>query len=123
MYGYTPSVLAASLRPRTRRTSPFFGDAGEIPRDLEAALPVPATSPVTSSSSTATPVSLWRQRNFLLLWGGQGISILGSMLSSVARPFLVLHLGGGAREVGLMLALTSLPYLTLSLPVGAWVDR
>ncbi len=77
---------------------------------------------VSTSSSPAFP-SLWRQRNFLLLWGGQGISIVGTMVSGIARPFLVLQLGGGAREVGVVLALASIPFLALSLPAGAWIDR
>ena len=85
---------------------------------------------IPSSSSSALllpsesgPPPLWRQRNFLLLWGGQGVSILGTMLSAVARPFLVFQLGGGAREVGIVLALTSLPFVIVSLPAGAWIDR
>ena len=81
---------------------------------------VPSSSPLPSESE---PPPLWRQRNFLLLWGGQGVSILGTMLSAVARPFLVFQLGGGAREVGIVLALTSLPFVVVSLPDGAWIDR
>jgi MFS family permease len=73
--------------------------------------------------SMSSSRSLWRQRNFLFLWGGQGISILGSMLSAIARPFLIFHLGGGASEVGIVLALSSLPFVFLALPAGAWIDR
>ena len=70
-----------------------------------------------------TSPALLRQRNFLLLWGGQGISIFGSMLSAIARPFLILRIGGGVSGVSIVLALTSLPFVFLALPAGAWIDR
>ncbi len=70
-----------------------------------------------------TSPPLWRQRNFLLLWGGQGVSIFGSMLSAIARPFLILRLGGGVSGVSIVLALASLPFVFLALPAGAWIDR
>jgi MFS family permease len=70
-----------------------------------------------------TSPALLRQRNFLLLWGGQGISIFGSMLSAIARPFLILRIGGGVGGMSVVLALTSLPFVFLALPAGAWIDR
>lgn len=59
----------------------------------------------------------------MLLWGGQGISIVGSMLSGIAIPFLVLRQGGGTGAAGIVLALNSLPFLFLALPAGALIDR
>lgn len=66
---------------------------------------------------------LWRQRNFCLLWAGQGVSVIGSMLSGIARPFLILQLGGGAGQVSVVLALSTLPFVFFALPAGAWIDR
>ena len=67
---------------------------------------------------------LWRHPDFLRLWGGQSISILGSSITSLALPttaILVLH--ANPFEVGLLIALARLPFPILALGAGAWVDR
>jgi MFS family permease len=66
---------------------------------------------------------LWRHRDFMLLWGGQIISVIGSMMSVIALPLLILSLTHSATQAGLVGALYSLPYFLLSLPAGALVDR
>lgn len=38
----------------------------------------------------AHPISLWRNRDYLLLWSGQAVSTLGSGVSGLAFPLLVL---------------------------------
>ena len=67
---------------------------------------------------------LWRNPDFLKLWGGQSISILGSSITALALPttaILVLH--ANPFEVGLLIALARLPFPILALVAGAWVDR
>src|SRR5579859_2206674 len=67
--------------------------------------------------------SLWRNRDYLLLWGGQVISMTGSQVSQLVFPLLILALTHSPAQTGIAAALQSLPYLILSLPAGALVDR
>ena len=71
----------------------------------------------------AVPVPLRRNRDFLLLWSGMAVSVLGSRISTVAYPLLVLALTGSPGLAGLVGFLATLPYLVLQLPAGALVDR
>ena len=66
---------------------------------------------------------LGRNRDFVLLWTGQAVSMLGSRVSSIAYPFLVLSLGHSAGDAGLVGFVAALPYLLFQLPAGVWVDR
>ncbi len=68
-----------------------------------------------------TPV--WRQREYLLLWGAQVVSNLGSYATGIIYPLLVLALTQSPTQVGIVSALRIGPYLLLSLPVGALIDR
>ncbi|HEV8191015.1 MAG TPA: MFS transporter [Ktedonobacterales bacterium] len=72
---------------------------------------------------SAQPRSLWRNRDFLLLWSGQTVSIFGTYVSRLALPLLVLALTHSPAQAGLLTAVELLPYLLLSLPAGALVDR
>ncbi len=67
--------------------------------------------------------SLWRNRDFLLLWSGQTVSVLGSNISRLAMPLLVLALTHSPAQAGFMVAVRQAPYLLFSLPAGAWIDR
>jgi MFS family permease len=67
--------------------------------------------------------SLWRNRDYLLLWGGQALSDTGSAVSELAFPLLVLLVTRSAAQAGLVAALNALPRLLLTLPAGALVDR
>ncbi len=79
--------------------------------------------PVQESSSAPRPVPLWRNREYLLLWGGQMVSSVGSQVSLLAFPLLLLALTHSPAQAGLIGALRGLPYLLLGLPAGALVDR
>jgi len=77
-------------------------------------------------SDTLSPASLpplWRQREFMLLWGGQVVSSLGSHASGMVVPLLILQMTNSPSAMGLASALVLVPYILLSLPVGVWVDR
>lgn len=69
------------------------------------------------------PPSLWRNRDFVLLWSGQMLSILGTRMSSVAVPLVVLGMTGSAGKAGVAGFLSTLPYLLFYLPAGALLDR
>lgn len=74
------------------------------------------------SASGKVP-SLWLNRDYLLLWGGQLVSSLGTNISGFAFPLLVLFLTGSPAQAGFLGAARSIPYLVFSLPVGALIDR
>jgi MFS family permease len=82
------------------------------------------------TASTATPLpsqarsSLWRDRDFLLLWGGGAASDLGSAVSTLLIPLMAVQNVGATTFQVAMLALTRrLPAAVLSLPAGVLVDR
>jgi predicted MFS family arabinose efflux permease len=66
---------------------------------------------------------LLQNRDFMLLWGGQVVSTLGSMASHVIFPLLILAITDSPTAAGIAGALRFMPYLVLSLPVGALIDR
>ena len=68
-------------------------------------------------------MTLLRNRDYLLLWGGQVVSTLGSTASWVVYPLLILALTASPEAAGVAGALRALPYLVLSLPAGALIDR
>ncbi|MEU4334953.1 MFS transporter [Micromonospora lupini] len=68
--------------------------------------------------------SLWRHRDFLLLWSGRTLSEVGDAVSMLAIPLLaVTVLDASAVQVGILNATRMVAYLFLSLPAGVWVDR
>ncbi|GLW98558.1 MFS transporter [Microtetraspora sp. NBRC 16547] len=67
--------------------------------------------------------SLWRNRDFLVIWSGQIVSTLGSRVSAMAMPLLVLSITGSAADAGVVAAAASLPYLVANLLAGTLVDR
>ncbi len=69
------------------------------------------------------PGSLRRNRNFLLLWGGQMVSAVGSQVSQLAFPLLMLAVTGSPAQAGFLGAMRGLAYVLFGLPAGAYVDR
>ncbi len=67
--------------------------------------------------------SLWRNRNYMLLWSGQVVSTLGSSASQIVYPLLILALTASPAAAGIAGSVRALPYILFSLPVGALVDR
>src|SRR5579863_2646757 len=68
-------------------------------------------------------VSLWRNRDYLLLWLGQAVSYLGTSCTQFAFPLLIVGLTHSIAAAGLAYSLGQLPYVLLSLPAGSLVDR
>jgi MFS family permease len=67
---------------------------------------------------------LWRHGDFLRLWSGQSISVLGTAVTWFALPSTaILALHAGPLQVGILAALERLPFLFFSLVAGAWLDR
>ncbi|AUG77455.1 MFS transporter [Kitasatospora sp. MMS16-BH015] len=79
------------------------------------------TAPVTPAGPKE---SLWRNRNFMLLWFGQGAGTLGPRVALVALPLLALEvLHASTFQVSLLTSLSWLPYALLSLPAGVLAER
>lgn len=66
---------------------------------------------------------LRRNRDFILLWSGLAVSVVGTRLSTLGYPLLVLALTHSPKDAGLVGFLAALPYIVFQLPAGALVDR
>jgi MFS family permease len=73
--------------------------------------------------ASSHPVSLWHNRDYILLWSGQAVSTAGTQVAQIAFPLLILAMTGSPAHAGLMSALRIMPYIVLSLPAGALVAR
>ena len=73
--------------------------------------------------TTAGRSKIFSNRNFLLLWFGQGTSVIGDQFSMIALPWLVLLLTGDPVQLGIVLALTGVPRAVFMLVGGAMTDR
>ena len=83
-----------------------------------------AAGEATEPEQVPAPGGLWRHRDFLLLWGGQSISEIGSNITQLALPLTaVLVLNATAFQVGLLTAATFVSFALIALPAGAIVDR
>lgn len=82
------------------------------------------TFPVEQNSVTNTsPTNILLNRNFRLLWIGEGISLLGDQFYMIALPWLVLTLTGNALAVGTVMAMAGIPRALFMLVGGALTDR
>src|SRR5713226_2522714 len=67
--------------------------------------------------------SLWRNRDYMLLWSGQALSDIGGAVSGLAFPLLVLAVTHSPAQAGFAAALRALPATLFSLFAGVLVDR
>lgn len=65
---------------------------------------------------------LWNL-NFLLLWQGRLVSILGDIAYEIALGFWILAVTGSTALMGTLMAATILPRVIISPFAGVWVDR
>lgn len=91
-----------------------------VPPEAVASGSVPLGSVPSEPAPTA---SLWRNRDFNLLWGGQALSGLGSSMATLAYPLVVLALTGSAVTAGVVGTVALVVQLVLTLPAGVLVDR
>jgi len=67
---------------------------------------------------------LWRHPDFLKLWAGETISLLGSQVTLLAIPLTAaLALNATPLQMGMLGTVQYIPWLLVGLLAGAWVDR
>src|ERR1700731_1532263 len=66
---------------------------------------------------------LWKNRNYMLLWGGQGISWLGTEISGIAMPLLILALTGSPALAGAIGAMRGITFVLFAIPAGYILDK
>jgi predicted MFS family arabinose efflux permease len=77
-----------------------------------------------SDEANKTPAkSLWKNRNFLLLWSGQFVSWVGTEISGIALPLLVLALTGSPAQAGFIAGIRGVVYVVWAIPAGVLIDR
>lgn len=73
---------------------------------------------------TATVIVPLRQnRDFMMLWGGQAVSALGTSTSTLVFPLIGYAISGSAAQAGLATTALLLGTTLAQLPAGALVDR
>jgi predicted MFS family arabinose efflux permease len=82
-----------------------------------------APGPSQEATPAQTSPPLWRNRDYLLLWGGQAVSTVGDGMLSLALPLFVLDMTHSPALAGLVDGMYIIAYVVLSLPAGALVDR
>lgn len=77
-----------------------------------------------AQSAGETGKSLWHHSDFLKMWSGETVSLVGDQFTGLAFPLtavLILHASAG--QMGVLQALGTLPFLILGLVAGVWADR
>lgn len=77
----------------------------------------------TSEQAPPRAGSIWRNRDFRLIWAGQTLSDLGTGIAQLAYPLMMLTLTGSPTQAGAVAAARTLPYLLFGLVAGAFADR
>jgi CRP-like cAMP-binding protein len=77
----------------------------------------------TAAASVPGAFSVFRKRDFRLLWSAQLVSTIGTGLTDLAAGILVFTATGSAFAVGLMFMATAVPTLVVGLIAGVFVDR
>jgi CRP-like cAMP-binding protein/sugar phosphate permease len=86
----------------------------------------PSPPPDTDSSAGIqgpSTFSVFRKRDFRLLWSAQLVSTIGTALTDLAAGILVFRETHSAAAVGLMFVATAVPTLIVGLIAGVFVDR
>ncbi|MCZ0987148.1 MFS transporter [Streptomyces diastatochromogenes] len=102
----------------TRRAA---ADPAEVPWLLAEEGKGEGEGAVTVADPAVQP--LRHNRDFRLLWGGAGLSLLAGRATAVAYPLTVLWATGSPGDAGLVGTALLLPQLVMQLPGGALVDR
>ena len=72
---------------------------------------------------TISSPPLWRNRNYLLLQGGQIVSSIGDQQQFIALPLLILALTGSAVQAGIAVSLNTIAVLVVGPMAGVLADK
>jgi MFS family permease len=78
------------------------------------------------SATTAAPStgSIWTDRNFVRLWTGETISLIGNQITQFTLPLVaILTLHASTFQAGVLNACRTAPVVVVSLFAGVWLDR
>lgn len=68
--------------------------------------------------------TLWHSHDFLKLWTGETVSLLGSEVTTLALPLTaIVLLKATPLQMGLLSAAGSIPFLLVTLFAGVWIDH
>ncbi|HEU4571222.1 MAG TPA: MFS transporter [Candidatus Limnocylindrales bacterium] len=79
--------------------------------------------PSLATLTASQGIRAFRHRNYRLFFGGQGVSLVGTWMQSVAQSWLVLQLTGDPFVLGVVAACQFLPVLVLGLFGGVIADQ
>ncbi|SDK47132.1 MFS transporter [Nonomuraea jiangxiensis] len=71
----------------------------------------------------AVPGSLWRDRDFLIFWCAQTLSVAGDSFALIAVPLLVLNVTGSVAQMGLLTGVSGAASVAAGILAGALADR
>ncbi len=94
----------------------------EVTGDVQGGSPRSSLQRLTTGFLESISLPL-KDRNFLLLCGGQGVSTLGDAFYLVALPWIILSRGGSAQQLGIVLAAYGVTRLITILIGGMLSDR
>ncbi|MFJ8756527.1 MFS transporter [Streptomyces cyaneofuscatus] len=84
----------------------------------------PGSGSGTKEAEPPPPRSLWHNRDFLVFWVGEGLSLYGTQIANLALPLTaVLVFQVGPEQLGMLRFAQLVPFLALALVFGVWVDR
>ena len=76
-----------------------------------------------ATEQVATERALWRNKNFMLIWGGSIISSFGHQMYIIAIPLLIYDLSRSALAMSTMRAIEFFPNIFIGMLAGVFVDR
>jgi MFS family permease len=97
---------------------------GAAPADAAAHSVATDTGAADSGEATSRGDSILRNRDFVKLWAGESVSLVGTQVSQFALPLVaILTLQATVFQVGLLNACRYAPVVLVSLFAGVWLDH
>lgn len=80
--------------------------------------------PEVVGTTAAKTGGVWTDRNFVKLWSGETVSLIGNQITQFTLPLVaILTLHASTVQVGVLNACRTAPVVVVSLFAGVWLDR